>query len=1232
MRTQHNTHLVPLLLVAVVALSATTAVGGIVTPELEGVIDASAPQTELSILIELADRLDVDSLSFPTRSARRHGVAAALRTRAATAEAPVRRYLEQRGSTQVVSLWAVGGLTATLRADAVRDLAALPSVSSVRLDRVFAAPEPSPKATGGGDWNLEMVGAPDLWEKGIRGQGIVVAVVDSGVDVAHEDLGPRWRGGTNGWFDPHGEHSSPYDADSHGTQVAGIIVGGDAAGTAIGVAPGAQWIGGKTFDDSGFASLGATHEIFQWLLDPDGDPATDDAPHVVNNSWGFRDRPGECVDEFGDDIQVLRAAGIAVVFSAGNAGPQTATSMSPANNPGAFAVGGSDDEDDVMNTSGRGPSACDGGVFPALVAPGDGVRTADLTLGGTFPDATTEVLGTSFAAPHVAGAMALLLSAHSQATIEQLETALLMGAEDLGPDGPDNHSGWGRLDIVKAEEALAEMVGTAIGNATVYENENAFLSAIGGQDTVSEGFENNAVWGDVRSPAVAVSVTSQGVTWTSNHPENNITTNGGPARSGDWGFYSNPHGDQTLTGLNDFITDGFVGAGSTNLNAIGGWFISTSGGQISVILDGDEGNPISLGSVGNLAHVFYGVVVDGTFSSFEFRETEGTVEDPKLIFVDDITIGVEGGSINHPPVGVILQPVSDLSVAVGEPVFFDGTAADPDGDAVTVLWNFGDGTTSTALTPGDRSYAAAGSYVVNFTATDALGLSDPTPDSRSVTVTSPPAMPTTGVVAGVANFPGAQGSDWHTDLFLHNAASGPISLELSFAPANGVPGVPENLIVEPDQTLPLDDVVQTVFGVTGSGAIQWTVVSGDPTGLLASANTYNRVDPTRRYGQQVPGVRWSEAPLSGTSIWVPALAGRYRTNLGFATDETCTRVAIRGYDKSGLQVAQRILDVQPLSWVQLNGIFRNVFPGLITDPDLVPLADSVHRFEVVGENGRVVTYTSIIDNQTSDGSYMLGQLPADSLQFSWLPGVAKISGANNSVWRSDVILMHVGGAADSTNFGFFGPGANPSGSIDTQSVALGADESAVEEDILGSLFGYQPPASGSLLTVSPLASGGLAWMRTYTVEPVTGGDSQTYGQAIGPRSQDSMITAAIEGRIYGFSHDADSRSNLILQNTRSVDGEYLPTTARVEVLNSAGQSLHTQEYALEPGEYRQLNRFLNDYGISQLEAGALVVTILDQAGPGETGGVDAMVSEVNGNILDGTNDGRLIRAQGPALR
>ncbi|MEX1309942.1 MAG: S8 family serine peptidase [Candidatus Sulfomarinibacteraceae bacterium] len=1210
--------------VAVVFAAPPEAMSGL-SPDLESLVSASSPGDEIAVIIGLADRLDLDQFAARTKHARRTALVSALRGRAATAEAPVRRFLADRGATRVRSLWAIGGMSARVRADAVHDLGRLPGVASVRLDGVFDLPEAAPKVAADAGWNLESIGAPNLWSRGVDGAGVVVAVVDSGVDVDHEDLGPRWRGGSNSWFDPYDEHPSPHDATGHGTQVTGLTLGGDATGSPIGVAPGARWIAGKTFNDDGQSTFSATHEIFQWLLDPDGDPGTDDAPHVVNNSWGFRDLPGECVAEYADDIQVLRTAGIAVVFSAGNGGPNTATSVSPANNTGAFAVGGSDRTDDVMSSSSRGPAACDGGVFPALVAPGDGVRTADLTFGGLVPAASTEVIGTSFAAPHLSGAMALLLSAHPQATLDQLELALRAGAEDLGPDGPDNDSGHGRLDVVKAEAELAALVGGA-GNAATFTEEGAFLTAVVGQVIVAEGFEDDAVWGGARSPATAASVTGQGVEWTSNHPGNEITTGGGPARTGDWGFYSLPHGDQTVTQPFDRTTDGFVGASSEPMNAVGGWFVSTgTGAQISVILDGDESNAISFGPVG-IQHTFYGVVVDGSFTTFEFRETEGTVEDPKIIFVDDVTIGLVDGVVNRPPEGVILQPTAAVSVAIDEPVFFEGAASDPDGDAVTVVWDFGDGTTSTVLAPGNHGYASVGTYTVTFTATDDRGLADPTPDSRLVTVSDPSSATPTGVVAGVANVAGAAGSDWHTDLYLHNASANAISVQLSFSPANGGPGDPINRTVAPDETVAIEDVVNALFGATGSGAVHWAVVAGDASGLLVSANTSNRVDADRRYGQQVPGVRWSDVPPAGSSIWLPALAGRYRTNLGFATDESCTRVRIRGYDKTGVQVAQRVLDVKPLTWVQLNGLFRNVFPGLIDDPDGVALGDSVHRFEVVGDNGRVTAYTSIIDNQTSDGSYMLGRVPAEGLQFSWLPGVAKISGANDSRWTSDVILMHVGGADDTTSFGFFGPGANPAGTVDTEGVFLLADESKIEEDILGTLFGYQAPKVGSLLTIAPANSGGLVWMRTYTEEAVAGGGTRTYGQAIEPRRQDVVITGAGEGRISGFSHDQTTRANLILQNTRSADGDYRTSTVRVRILGPDGGLLHQQDYALEPGEYLQHNRFVEDYGIAALHAGTAIVTLLDPPIAGETGGVDAMVSEVNGNTTQGTNDGRLIRA------
>jgi PKD repeat protein len=616
------------------------------------------------------------------------------------------------------------------------------------------------------------------------------------------------------------------------------------------------------------------------------------------------------------------------------------------------------------------------------------------------------------------------------------------------------------------------------------------------------------------------------------------------------------------------------------------------------------------------------VVVDGSFTTFEFREIEGTLEDQKLIFVDDVTVAVLGGGGNRPPDGVILRPPADLTVAPGVPVFFDGAAADPDGDPVMVLWDFGDDRSSTELTPGDVVYALPGIYAVTLTATDGHGLADPTPARRTITVA--PAM--TGVVAGVANVPGAQGADWHSDLFLHNAAGVQALVELYYSPADGTVGVPETVTVAPDQTLALEDVVASVFGVSGSGAIFWRVVGGNPDRLLVSANTYNRVDAVQRYGQQIPGVRWSDAAHAATHVQVPALAGRYRTNLGFATDGSCTVVAVRGFDRGGMLVAQRTLAVQPWSWVQLNSLFERVFPDLLPDPANTPVADSLHRFQVNGVDGAVVGYTSVIDNTTNDGSYMLGQV-AGSGDDQWLPGAAVISGANESRWRSDVVAMNPSGGAITAEVSFYPSGQDNGGPLDVEPVPLAAGESAFEGNILVELFGYAPPAVGSLEVTADAGVAPMLWMRTYTEEPAAGGGIVTYGQAILPRSPAETVTPGTEGRVAGFSHDQSTRANLILQNTRAAgDGSRLPIEVSVELLAADGTVLHQQSYALLPGEYRQHNRFVDDYGVGPVRGASLRITALDEPGAGETGGVDAMVSEVNGNVVAGTNDGRLLRA------
>ena len=98
------------------------------------------------------------------------------------------------------------------------------------------------------------------------------------------------------------------------------------------------------------------------------------------------------------------------------------------------------------------------------------------------------------------------------------------------------------------------------------------------------------------------------------------------------------------------------------------------------------------------------------------------------------TITVQGATVNRAPTGVITAPTGNVTITAGQSVTFSGTASDPDADMVTVLWTFGDGGTSTLLAPGAHIFAAAGTYTVRLTATDAKGLADPNPPTRTITV------------------------------------------------------------------------------------------------------------------------------------------------------------------------------------------------------------------------------------------------------------------------------------------------------------------------------------------------------------------------------------------------------------------------------------------------------------------------------------------------------------------
>jgi len=402
-----------------------------------------------TVILTLRQQTDLSKVNGANRAARLQGVIRALQATANGTQGRLRGLLNSYRTQGLVSsftpFWVFNGFSVTATSEVISTLAQDPDVLTITPDNIQISP-----ALGTPEPNITLVNAPALWSQGYSGQGIVVASMDSGVDVSHPDLASRWRGGSNSWFDPYNQHSTPIDMSGHGTWITGIMVGGDAGGSTVGVAPGAQWIAVKIFNDSGGSTATAIHQGFQWLLDPDGNPNTADAPNVVNNSWTYAN-PG-CYLDFEPDLQSLRAAGILPVFAAGNGGPSSNTSFSPSNNPSAFAVGAINNNSKIYSYSSRGPTTCGGstGPFPELVAPGVAIKTTDVY--GTYTNAYS---GTSYAAPHVAGGLALLLSAYPNLAAVDQERALISSAVDLGVSGPDDMYGYGRLDILAAFNWLA---------------------------------------------------------------------------------------------------------------------------------------------------------------------------------------------------------------------------------------------------------------------------------------------------------------------------------------------------------------------------------------------------------------------------------------------------------------------------------------------------------------------------------------------------------------------------------------------------------------------------------------------------------------------------------------------------------------------------------------------------------------------------------------------------------
>jgi subtilisin family serine protease len=342
-------------------------------------------------------------------------------------------------------------------------------------------PKPAPRPT----WSVKLVNAPQLWDKGLTGQGVVVAVVDTGVSHHHPDLANRmWDGGGNhpgrgrNFVDGNDD---PTDLDGHGTACAGIVAGDGASGSATGVAPGARIMALKAQSEQGMVDaleFAIAHRA-----------------HVISMSMSLPSRWKPNYTSWRRACEVILKAGILHTNSIGNDGENLETDAVPFNigAPGncpppwlhtrqvphagltsVIACGATNDEDELDVESGQGPAGWMADPFtdypyalpeklglikPDICAPGPGTKTCD----ARFPNQPgarpyKRFGGTSAATPHVAGCIALLIQACNRSQNPVVPARILEAIETTAVrlkgqrEDKENNCGAGRIDVLAAFE------------------------------------------------------------------------------------------------------------------------------------------------------------------------------------------------------------------------------------------------------------------------------------------------------------------------------------------------------------------------------------------------------------------------------------------------------------------------------------------------------------------------------------------------------------------------------------------------------------------------------------------------------------------------------------------------------------------------------------------------------------------------------------------------------------
>ncbi len=491
----------------------------------------------LPIVIIMKDRPDLDGLRFETRgmlrSERKKYVAEELKSFSGFSQADLIYWLENKELSgdvrEIRPLWICNAIGLEARPELVYDLAQWPDILRINGDpyRQLYPEDIQFNPLNELDevvWSVDLINAPDVWDQGYTGQGIIVGIIDSGVDYNHTDLNdhlnqnlgedfdgdgavleyddeagiwvfdPDDENGVdddnNGYVDDfigwnfEGDNNSPMDGDGHGTHVAGSICGDGTGGTETGVAPDASLVSCRVGTLADPTNEQRIWDGLQYLLDLGVD--------VTNLSMGWWHAWGPDRQVWRETYDAMEIGGVVNCVASGNEGPGQGSCRTPGDVPspwrhpdqitdgtqsGVITVGATDDADNVAGFSSRGPMDWEGItgfddywndgvdnfglVLPDVVAPGQGVNS--LQNGGGYANGWD---GTSMASPHAAGTACLMLSKSPELSTVQIDSILQVTAVDMNAEGKDNTSGSGRVDALAAVDAAIAVTGFIEGTVT----------------------------------------------------------------------------------------------------------------------------------------------------------------------------------------------------------------------------------------------------------------------------------------------------------------------------------------------------------------------------------------------------------------------------------------------------------------------------------------------------------------------------------------------------------------------------------------------------------------------------------------------------------------------------------------------------------------------------------------------------------------------------------------------